>query len=346
MQTIFSIILLQDTSIGELFGLFGLFGGIIGLFVFLYFVPINLWVMALFSGVKVGLFDLVFMRIRRVPPRSIVESMVIATKAGLNINISELETHYMAGGNVSLVIKALISADKAGISLDFKQATAIDLAGRNVFEAVQTSVSPKVINTPAVAAVAHDGIQLIVKARVTVRVNISQLVGGAGEETIIARVGEGIVTSIGSSQSHKEVLENPDKISKLVLSKGLDAGTAYEILSIDIADIDLGENIGAKLLTEKAEADLKIADARAEERRAMAVALEQEMRAKAEEARAKVIEAEAEIPKAIAEALRNGSFGILDYYKMQNMLADTNMREAIAGGNSQQTLLEKGREKK
>jgi uncharacterized protein YqfA (UPF0365 family) len=277
-----------------------------------------------------------------VPPRVIVESIITATKAGLNITSSDLETHFMAGGNVQQVIKALISADKAGIKLDFKQATAIDLAGRNVFEAVQTSVSPKVINTPPVAAVAHDGIQVIVKARVTVRVNITQLVGGAGEETIIARVGEGIVTSIGSSQTHKEVLENPDKISKLVLSKGLDAGTAYEILSIDIADVDIGQNIGAKLLTEKAEADLKIADARAEERRAMAVALEQEMRAKAEEARAKVIEAEAEVPKAIAEAMRKGNFGILDYYKMQNIQADTEMRESIAGTNTPQ-VIERGK---
>ncbi|MCS6821660.1 MAG: flotillin-like protein FloA [Microscillaceae bacterium] len=304
---------------------------IIGFFIFLYFVPINLWITAQFSGVNIGLFELVFMRIRKVPPHLIVESMITATKAGLKVTTNELETHYLAGGNVALVIKALISADKANINLSFKQATAIDLAGRNVFEAVQTSVNPRVITTPPVTAVAHDGIQLTAKARVTVRANITQLVGGAGEETIIARVGEGIVTSIGSSQSHKEVLENPDKISKLVLSKGLDSGTAFEILSIDIADVDVGENIGAKLQIEQAAANLKMADARAEERRSMAVALEQEMKAKAQEARAKVIEAEAEIPKAIAEALRNGNLGVLDYYKMQNLKADTEMRESIAG---------------
>lgn len=257
--------------------------------------------------------------------------MITATKAGLNLTTNDLETHYLAGGNVPLVIKALISADKANIPLTFKQATAIDLAGRNVFEAVQTSVNPKVINTPPVTAVAHDGIQLMVKARITVRINISQLVGGAGEDTIVARVGEGIVTSIGSSQSHKEVLENPDKISKLVLSKGLDAGSAYEILSIDIADIDVGDNIGAKLRIEQANADSKVADAKAEERRAMAVAMEQEMKAKAQEARAKVIEAEAQIPQAIAEAFRSGNLGIMDYYKIQNMQADTTMRSSIAG---------------
>jgi uncharacterized protein YqfA (UPF0365 family) len=240
----------------------------------------------------------------------------------------------LAGGNVLQVVRALISADKANIALDFKQATAIDLAGRNVFEAVQTSVNPRVIETPPVAAVAHDGIQLIVKARVTVKTNISKLVGGAGEATIIARVGEGIVTSIGSAKSHKEVIENPDTISKLVLSKGLDAGSAFEILSIDIADVDVGENIGAKLQIEQANADLKVADAKAEERRAMAVALEQEMKAKAADSRAKVIDAEAEIPKAIAEALRNGSLGIMDYYKLQNMQSDTDMRNSIAGKDS------------
>lgn len=300
---------------------------IIGFFVFLYFVPINLWLTALFSGVHINLFTLVFMRIRRVPPRLIVESMVTATKAGLSIKTDELETHYLAGGNVPLVIKALISADKANIDLGFKRATAIDLAGRNVFEAVQTSVNPRVINTPPVAAVADDGIQLIAKARVTVKTNIAQLVGGAGEETIIARVGEGIVTSIGSSRSHKDVLENPDRISKLVLEKGLDAGTAFEILSIDIADVDVGENIGAKLQIEQANADLKVADAKAEERRAMAVALEQEMRAK-------VIEAESQVPQAIAEAFRNGNLGVLDYYKLENIKADTDMREFIAGADT------------
>jgi len=256
--------------------------------------------------------------------------MIISTKAGLNITSNEIETHYLAGGNVSRVIKALISADKANIPLTFKSATAIDLAGRDVFDAVQISVNPRVINTPPVAAVAKDGIQLIAKARVTVRANINQLVGGAGEETILARVGEGIVTTIGSSESHKLVLENPDRISRTVLEKGLDSGTAFEILSIDIADIDIGENIGAKLQTDQADADLKVANARAEERRAMAVANEQEMRAKAQEARAKVIEAEAQLPLAMAEAFRSGNLGIMDYYKIQNIQADTDMRESIS----------------
>ena len=308
-----------------------IFGGIILFFIFLYFVPINLWITAVFSNVKVGLFELVFMRIRKVPPRIVVESMITATKAGLSVTTTELETHYLAGGNVPNVIKALISADKANIQLGFKQATAIDLAGRDVFEAVQISVNPKVITTPKVAAVAADGIQLIAVARVTVRANIQQLVGGAGEDTILARVGEGIVTSIGSAKTHKEVLENPDKISKLVLQRGLDAGTAFEILSIDIADVDVGTNIGAKLQTDQASADLKVAEAKAEERRAMAVALEQEMKAKAQEARAKVIEAEAEVPKAMAEAFRSGNLGIMDYYRMQNIEADTGMRESISG---------------
>lgn len=270
------------------------------------------------------------MRLRRVPPSLVVNAMITSTKAGLNITSNEIETHFLAGGHVNNVIKALISADKANIPLNFKLATAIDLAGRDVFEAVQLSVNPRVINTPPVAAVAKDGIQLIAKARVTVRANINQLVGGAGEETILARVGEGIVTTIGSSVSHKEVLENPDKISKVVLSKGLDSGTAFEILSIDIADIDIGENIGAKLQTDQAEADLKVANAKAEERRAIAVAHEQEMRAKAQDARAKVIEAEAQVPLAMAEAFRNGNLGIMDYYKMQNIQADTEMRESIA----------------
>ncbi|WP_018476503.1 flotillin-like protein FloA [Pontibacter roseus] len=310
--------------------LFLIAGGIILLFIFLYFVPISLWITALFSGVKVGLLELVFMRIRKVPPSLIVNSMINATKAGIDVTTTELETHYLAGGNVPNVIRALISADKANIPLSFKQATAIDLAGRDVFEAVTTSVNPKVINTPNVAAVAQDGIQLIAKARVTVRANIMQLVGGAGEETILARVGEGIVTSIGSSVSHKSVLENPDMISKLVLQKGLDAGTAYEILSIDIADIDVGENIGAKLQIDQASADLKVAEAKAEERRAMAVAVEQEMKAKAQEARASVIAAEVEIPQAIAAAFRSGNLGIMDYYKMQNIQSDTDMRNSIA----------------
>src|SRR6187551_2422585 len=307
------------------------FGGIVLFFVFLYFVPVNLWITASFSGVKVGLFELVFMRIRKVPPRVVVESLITATKAGLQLTSNELETHYLAGGNVPNVIRALISADKANINLSFKQATAINLAGRDVFEAVQISVNPKVINTPRVAAVAADGIQLIAIARVTVRASLSQLVGGAGEETILARVGEGIVTSIGSAASHKEVLSNPDKISKLVLSRGLDAGTAFEILSIDIADVDVGANIGAKLQIDQATADLKVAEAKAEERRAMAVALDQEMKAKATEARAKVIEAEAEIPKAIAAAFVNGNLGVMDYYKMQNVQADTDMRNSISG---------------
>ncbi len=307
------------------------FAVIIGFFVMMYFVPIGLWITARFSGIHISLLTLVFMRIRRVSPNLIVDALITSHKAGLNLESDHLEAHYLAGGNVQQVIRALISADKANIALDFKQATAIDLAGRNVFEAVQTSVNPRVIETPPVAAVAHDGIQLIVKARVTVKTNISKLVGGAGEATIIARVGEGIVTSIGSAKSHKEVIENPDTISKLVLSKGLDAGSAFEILSIDIADVDVGENIGAKLQIEQANADLKVADAKAEERRAMAVALEQEMKAKAAESRAKVIDAEAEIPKAIAEALRNGNLGIVDYYKLQNMQADTDMRQSISG---------------
>lgn len=311
--------------------LFIVFGGIVLFFIFLYFVPINLWITALFSGVKVGLFELVFMRIRKVPPRIVVDSLITATKAGLKVTSTDLETHYLAGGNVPKVIRALISAEKANIVMDFKQATAIDLAGRDVFEAVQISVNPKVITTPKVAAVAADGIQVIAIARVTVRASISQLIGGAGEETILARVGEGIVTSIGSAKSHKEVLENPDKISKLVLSRGLDSGTAFQILSIDIADVDVGANIGAKLQIDQASADLKVAEAKAEERRAMAVAVEQEMKAKAQEARAKVIEAEAEIPKSIAAAFLNGNLGVMDYYKMQNVQADTEMRQSISG---------------
>ncbi len=304
---------------------------IIGFFLFMYFVPVGLWITAVFSGVKVTIGQLIGMRLRKIPPSIIVNSLITATKAGIPLTPSDLETHYLAGGDVPNVIKALISADKANISLSFKQATAIDLAGRNVFEAVQISVNPKVINTPKVAAVAADGIQLIAIARVTVRASLAQLVGGAGEETILARVGEGIVTSIGSAASHKEVLSNPDKISKLVLSRGLDAGTAFEILSIDIADVDVGANIGAKLQMDQAAADLRVAEARAEERRAMAVAVEQEMKAKAQEARAKVIEAEAEIPKSIAQAFLNGNLGVMDYYKMQNVQADTEMRNTISG---------------
>ncbi len=328
-----------------IFLIVAIIGSIILFFVFLYFVPVNLWITAIFSKVRVSLIELVAMRIRKVPPSVIVNSLITATKAGLKIaedegearrslKTSDLETHYLAGGNVPQVIRALISADKANIDLTFKQATAIDLAGRDVFEAVQISVNPKVINTPSVAAVAADGIQLVAKALVTVRANIQQLVGGAGEDTILARVGEGIVTSIGSAASHKEVLENPDKISKLVLQRGLDAGTAFEILSIDIADVDVGANIGAKLQTDQASADLKVAEAKAEERRAMAVAEEQEMVAKAQEARAKVILAEAEIPKAIADAFNKGNLGVMDYYKFQNIQADTDMRDSIAGKDS------------
>jgi uncharacterized protein YqfA (UPF0365 family) len=305
--------------------------GIVLLMVFFYYVPVQLWITAVFSGVNVSLVDLLMLRLRKVPPRIIVDSLINSTKAGLDPTVNDLETHFLAGGHVPSVIKALISADKANIQLSFKQAAAIDLAGRDVFEAVQISVNPQVINTPVVSAVAQDGIQLTAQARVTVRANIAQLVGGAGEETILARVGEGIVTSIGSSRSHKDVLENPDRISKLVLEKGLDSGTAFEILSIDIADIDVGDNIGAKLQIDQANADLKVAEAKAEERRAMAVAVEQEMKAKAQAARAKVIESEAEIPMAIAEAFRTGNLGIMDYYRMRNMQADTDMRESIAG---------------
>ena len=303
---------------------------LVALMIFLWFFPVTLWFQALISGVKISLIQLVLMRWRKVPPGTIVMAMITGTKAGLKLEANELEAHYLAKGNVPNVVNALISADKANIDLNFNMAAAIDLAGRDVFQAVQMSVNPKVINTPPVTAVAKDGIQLIAKARVTVRANIKQLVGGAGEETVLARVGEGIVSSIGSAESHKSVLENPDSISKLVLSKGLDAGTAFEILSIDIADIDIGKNIGAVLQIDQANADKNIAQARAEERRAMAVALEQEMKAKAQEARAKVIEAETEIPLAMAEAFRNGNLGVMDYYKMKNIQADTQMREEIA----------------
>ncbi|MCF0210644.1 MAG: flotillin-like protein FloA [Bacteroidales bacterium] len=303
---------------------------IVLLMVFLYLVPVSLWFQCVLNGVKISLVQLMFMRWRKIPPAIIVNAMINSKKAGLDLNSNALEAHYQAGGHVQRVVNALISADKANISLDFKAATAIDLAGRDVFEAVQMSVNPRVIDTPSVAAVARNGIQLIVKARVTVRANISQLVGGAGEETILARVGEGIVTSIGSAESHAYVLENPDSISKLVLSKGLDTGTAFEILSIDIADIDVGKNIGAELQMDQANADKNIAQAKAEERRSMAIAAEQEMKAKAQEMRAKVIEAEAEIPMAMAEAFRKGNLGIMDYYKMKNIQADTDMRETIS----------------
>ncbi len=318
----------MDQQLGLLIviGIISLFG----LWVIFYIIPVGLWFNALVSGVNISLVQLVFMRWRKVPPQIIVRNLIAATKAGLKLNRNELEAHFLAGGHVNSVVSALISADKANINLDFKTATAIDLAGRDVFLAVQMSVNPKVIDTPPVAAVAKDGIQLIAKARVTVRANIKQLVGGAGEETILARVGEGIVTSIGSAISHKSVLENPDSISKLVLAKGLDSGTAFEILSIDIADIDVGKNIGAQLQMDQANADKNIAQAKAEERRAMAVANEQEMKAKSQEARAKVIEAEAEIPLAMAESFRSGNLGIMDYYKMQNIKADTEMRESIS----------------
>ena len=312
-------------------------GGLFLLWIVLYFIPIGLWFQALVSDVKVSLLQLVLMRWRKVPPSVIVRAMIEGKKAGLELYRDLLEAHYLAGGHVAQVVHAVVSASKANIDLTFQIATAVDLAGRDVFEAVQMSVNPKVINTPPVAAVAKDGIQLIAKARVTVRANIRQLVGGAGEETILARVGEGIVSSIGSANSHKEVLENPDSISKVVLNKGLDSGTAFEILSIDIADIDIGKNIGAELQTDQADADLKIAQAKAEERRAMAVATEQEMKALAQQMRAKVIEAEADVPRAMAEAFRNGNLGVMDYYRMKNIEADTTMRESIAKPNDKKT---------
>lgn len=310
--------------------IFGIILVVVFLIVFLYLVPINQWFQCVLNGVKISIVQLIFMRWRKVPPAVIVNAMINSKKAGLNLSADLLEAHYLAGGHVRSVVNALISADKANMSLDFKTATAIDLAGRDVLEAVQMSVNPKVLDTPAVTAVASNGIQLIVKARVTVRANIRQLVGGAGEETVLARVGEGIVTAIGSAKNHAEVLENPDSISKLVLSKGLDTGTAFEILSIDIADIDVGKNIGAQLQMDQAYADKNIAQARAEERRAMAIAVEQEMKAKAQEMKAKVIEAEAEVPLAMSEAFKKGNLGIMDYYRMQNIKADTEMRESIA----------------
>ena len=301
-------------------------------FAFMFMKYIGIWISAKLSNVNINFFQLFFMQLRRVPPAAIVNAMITAGKAGLtHITRNDLEAHYLAGGRINSVVNALISADKANIPLTFKEATAIDLAGRDVFEAVQMSVNPRVIESPPVTAVAKDGIQLIAKARVTVRANIRQLVGGAGEETILARVGEGIVTSIGSAASHKAVLENPDTISRLVLQKGLDSGTAFEILSIDIADVDIGKNIGAELQIDQANADKNIAQAKAEERRAMAVASEQEQKAKAQEARAKVIEAEADVPKAIADAFRSGNIGIMDYYKLENIQSDTKMRDAISG---------------
>ena len=302
------------------------------LIMFFSFVPIGLWISAMAAGVHVGIFSLVGMRLRRVVPSRIILPLVKATKAGLKLSVNQLEAHYLAGGNVDGVVNALIASERAGIDLSFEKAAAIDLAGRNVLEAVQMSVNPKVIETPNISAVAKDGIELLVKARVTVRTNLERLVGGAGESTIIARIGEGIVTTVGSAVSHKSVLENPDDISKLILAKGLDAGTAFEILSIDIADIDIGRNIGAHLQSLQAEADKNIAQAKAEERRAMAVAKEQEMRAY-------VVEAEAEVPKALAYALREGKMGIMDYYDLQNLKADTKMRDSIAGT---QTITEGG----
>lgn len=308
---------------------------LIGLIFFFYFIPVRLWLTAYFSGVRIKLVrDLVGMRLRNVPPAVIVKPLITAHKAGIFVELPQLEAHYLAGGNVQKVVNALISADKANIDLTFERATAIDLAGRDVFEAVQVSVNPKVIETPSVSAVAKDGIQVRALARVTVRANIERLVGGAGEETIIARVGEGIVSTIGSADTHAQVLENPDSISKVVLSKGLDSGTAFEILSIDIADVDVGENIGAKLQTDQAEADLRVARAKAEERRAAAVAHEQEMRASVQEQRARVVAAEAEVPLAIAEAFRNGKLGVMDYYNLRNIQADTSMRESIGRGES------------
>lgn len=306
--------------------------GAILVFISLFFaiVPVGLWISAFAANVRVSIFTLIGMRLRRVVPSRVINPLIKATKAGINVSINKLEAHYLAGGNVDRVVNALIAAQRANIPLEFERAAAIDLAGRNVLEAVQMSVNPKVIETPVVAAIAKDGIELRAKARVTVRANIDRLVGGAGEQTIIARVGEGVVTTVGSATDHKQVLENPDAISKTVLSKGLDAGTAFEILSIDIAGIDVGRNVGAQLQTDQAEADKRIAQAKAEERRAMAVAREQEMKAMVQEMRAKVVEAEAEVPKALAAALREGKIGVLDYYHLQNLIADTQMRDSIS----------------
>lgn len=303
---------------------------VFGLMIFFYFVPLGLWVAAVASGAGVSIFQLVAMRLRRVSPAAIVNPRISAVKAGLQVPTSLLEAHLLAGGNVDRVVLALISADKAGISLSFERAAAIDLAGRDVLEAVKMSVNPKVIQTPKVAEMAADGIQLMAVSRITLRANIDRLVGGAGEDTILARVGEGIVTTIGSAQTHKQVLENPDRISQVVMSKGLDAGTAFEILSIDIADVDVGANIGAKLQMDQAEADKNIAQARAESRRAEAVATEQEMKARYQEAMARVQEAEAQVPLALAEALKSGNLGVMDYYRLRNVIADTDMRESIA----------------
>lgn len=327
MNTLISVLMTLAMADGEI--AIVSIGAVVLLIIFLWMVPVGLWFTALVSGVHISLIQLILMRWRKVPPGVIVNAMITGTKAGIPLNRDELEAHFLAGGHVKPVVNALVSAGKANIPLDFKAAAAIDLAGRNVLEAIQTSVNPKVINTPPVVAVAKDGIQLSATARVTVRTNIRQLVGGAGEETVIARVGEGIVTAIGSASAYKSVLENPDSISKVVLSKGLDSGTAFEILSIDIADIDVGKNIGAMLQMDQANADKNIAQAKAEERRVMAVAQEQEMKAKAQEARAKVILAEAEVPLALAEAFRTGNLGVMDYYKLENIKADTQMRGSI-----------------
>lgn len=321
----------EVNPMGNLIGFFVILGIILVLLgLFFRFVPVGLWVTAYFSGVKVSIGTLIGMRLRQVIPHQVIRPMIKATKAGLALRIDELEAHYLAGGNINAVIDALIAAQRADIDLEFEQAAAIDLAGRNVFEAVQVSVTPKVIQTPDIAAVAKDGIEIIAKAKVTVRANIERLVGGAGEDTIIARVGEGIVTTVGSAANHTSVLENPDSISQTVLEKGLDSGTAFEILSIDIADVDVGRNIGAKLQREQAEADKHIAQAKAEERRSMAIAQEQEMRAEVQKMHARVVEAEAQVPLAMAEALRSGNMGVMDYYNLNNLNADTEMRKTLS----------------
>ena len=325
---------MQSTDIVTLFVIFF---GIFFISVIAWAVPVRLWVEALSAGARVGMGYLVGMRLRKVSPPAVVRPLIWATKAGIPLKVDDLEAHYLAGGQVERVVRALISADKASIEMSFQQAAAIDLAGRDVFEAVQVSVNPKVINTPKVAAMAKDGIQLIAQARVTVRANINRLVGGAGEDTILARVGEGIVSSIGSANTHKEVLENPDAISKTVLARGLDSGTAFEILSIDIADVDVGKNIGADLQTHQADADKQVAQARAEERRAMAVAKEQEMKAKVEEMRADLVKAEAQVPAALADAFRQGHMGVMDYVRYNNIQSDTSMRQAIASGDEADT---------
>ena len=322
----------------ELWMVFAIVIGIIlFLWLFFTFIPIGLWISAIAANVKIPIGTLIGMKLRRVAPIRIVIPQIKAVKAGLDLSINKLEAHYLAGGNVDRVVNALIAAQRAQFNLEFERAAAIDLAGRDVLEAVQMSVNPKVIETPGISAIAKNGIELIAKAKITVRANLDRLIGGAGELTVVARVGEGIVSTIGSSISHEEVLENPDKISKIVLNKGLEAGTAFEILSIDIADIDVGRNIGAQLQTDQAEADKRIAQAKAEERRAMAVAVEQEMRAQVQEMRAKVVEAEAEVPKAMATALREGKLGVMDYYNMMNVISDTQMRNSIAGSDEQKT---------